>query len=76
MLDEMIAPFLFMVQGYANTADIYTGTRNFSQRLQKLKISIQPRPKLLQSQSQGREKEAVHTLSFRSAKPARWRENT
>ena len=39
-------------------------------------MSVVPRSEPLQSHSQKREKEAVHTLSFRSAKPAQRRENT
>ena len=68
--------FRFLLRSWYNTTRVDSGAQNPNLRRHDLKSSIVPRPEPLQSQSQDREKEAVHTVSFRSAKPARGRENT
>jgi len=62
--------FSFLLRSCYNTADINAGTQNLNLRLQQLKLGVVSGSKPVQRQSLEREKETVHTLSFRSARPA------
>ena len=68
--------FRFLLRSWYNTTHIDARTQNPKLRFQNLKLGAIPRPEPLQSESQEREKEAVHSGSFRSARPTRRRENT
>ena len=59
-----------------NTTGINARPQNSNLRFEELKLGIVSRPEPLQSQRQDREKDAIHTISFRRAKPARRPENT
>jgi hypothetical protein len=76
LLAVLTDQFCFLFRSWYNTANVDARAQNPNLRFQELKLSVIPRPKPLQTQSQQREKEAVRTLSFRNAKPARGRENT
>ncbi len=54
-----------------NAAHVDTAAQNPDLRLQQLKMNVVPQPEPLQSKSQDRVEEAIHGLSFRSAKPAK-----
>ena len=68
--------FRFFLRSWYNTGDIDTGTQNPDLRLQQLKMNVVSGSKPLQNQRQHHKKEALHTLSFRSARPAQKRETT
>ena len=72
----LLSSFRFLVRSWYNASRIDTRAQNPGLRRHELELGVVPRSKPLRNQSQHREKEPIHTMSFRSAKPAQRRGNT